>query len=101
MFIKKSETEIIKLLSSQNLNEFCLYLLSGNIHGKPGIPTTEISRIEKIIRKSFDDKYNYELGKKLLKRFEYTSRNIGIHLIELGWPEERNDVILRIVMLLF
>lgn len=91
MFTKQSEDKIISWITSGRLDDFGKYLLSGTIHGKPGVPVAELGRIEKIVKKGFAAKDQYLLAKKLLKRPEYTARNIGTHLIVSGWPEY-NDI---------
>lgn len=90
MFAKQSEDKIVSWIKNDQVGEFGRYLLSGTIHGKPGVPVAELGRIEKIIKKNFADKEQYKLAKKLLKRSEYTARNIGAHLIVSGWPENRD-----------
>lgn len=87
MFVKQSEEKIATWLKIPNLNEFCSYLLSGTIHGKPGVRVAELARLEKIIGKSFTAAEKYALATKFLKRPEYTARNIGTHLLIFGWPE--------------
>ena len=90
MFTEQSEDAIISWINSGNLDDFCRYLLSGTIHGKPGVPVAELGRVEKIIKKHLTAKKQYQLAKKLLKRPEYSARNIGTHLIVKGWPESRD-----------
>jgi hypothetical protein len=89
-FVKQSEEQIAAWIKSEKLSELGRYLLSGTIHGKPGVPVAELGRIEKIIKKNFDENRQYLLGKKLLKRDEYTARNIGTHLIVNGWPKNKD-----------
>lgn len=91
MFTKKSEEQILSWLQSSSQDNFGRYLLSGSIHGKPGLPVAELGRIEKIIKKNFNTEKQYQLAKKLLDRSEYTARNIGTHLIVSGWPENRGS----------
>jgi hypothetical protein len=90
MFTKQSEDKIISWIKNDQLDEFGKYLLSGTIHGKPGVPVAELGRIEKIVKKDLADKEQYQLAKKLLKRPEYTARNIGTHLIVSGWPDNKD-----------
>jgi hypothetical protein len=90
MFIKQNETIILSWIKSDEIDELGSYLLSGVVHGKPGVPVAELGRVEKIIRKNLSDKLQYQLAKKLLKRPEYTARNIGAHLIVSGWPEHKD-----------
>lgn len=89
-FVKQSEEQISTWIKSDKLSELGRYLLSGSIHGKPGVPVAELGRIEKIIRKHLDEDGQYQLGKKLLKRDEYTARNIGTHLVVSGWPKNKD-----------
>lgn len=90
MFAKQSEDKIISWIKNDQFDEFGKYLLSGLIHGKPGVPVAELSRIEKIIKKDFGAKEQYLLAKKLLKRPEYTARSIGTQLIASGWPDNKD-----------
>lgn len=90
MFTKQSEDKIISWIKNDQLDEFGKYLLSGTIHGKPGVPVAELGRIEKIVKKHFGGNEQYLLAKKLLKRSEYTARNIGTHLIVSGWPDHKD-----------
>ena len=87
MFVKKNESEILTWVQTNQLGKLGQYLMSGTIHGKPGVPVAELGRVEKIIKKNFSDEDQYHLGKKLLSRTEYTARNIGTHLITAGWPK--------------
>lgn len=87
MFKKIPEEKIIDWITNDRLTEFGKYLVSGSVHGKPGIPLAELTRVEKIISKSLDPEKQYQLGKKLLQRSEYTARNLGVGLIENGWPK--------------
>jgi hypothetical protein len=81
MFTKQSEDQIISWIKNDQLDEIGSYLLSGTIHGKPGVPVAELGRIEKIVKKNFAVKEQYQLAKKFLKRPEYPARNIGTHLV--------------------
>lgn len=89
MFTKQSDDKIISWIHNKKLDQFGQYLLSGTIHGKPGVPVAELGRIEKLLKKTFSEDDQYELGKKLLRRSEYTARNIGTHLIASGWPQQK------------
>ncbi len=89
MFKKIPEEKVVDWIANDRLNEFGKYLVSGSVHGKPGIPLAELTRIEKIISKSLDPEEQYQLGKKLLQRSEYTARNLGVGLIENGWPKHK------------
>lgn len=90
MFQKQSEQQILSWIQSNDLDSFGQYLVSGTIHGKPGVPVAEVGRIEKIIQKNFPEDQQFALSKKLLKRAEYTARNIGAHLIASGWPGNKD-----------
>jgi hypothetical protein len=90
MFTKQSEDQIISWIKNDQLDEIGSYLLSGTIHGKPGVPVAELGRIEKIVKKNFAVKEQYQLAKKFLKRPEYPARNIGTHLVVGGWPENKD-----------
>ncbi len=90
MFTKQSEDKILSWIKNGKIDELGKYLLSGSIHGKPGVPVSELGRIEKLIAKNFNDDEKYLLAKKLLKRPEYTARNIGTHLIACGWPKNQD-----------
>lgn len=90
MFTKQSDQKILSWISSDDMDGLGAYLLSGTIHGKPGVPVAELGRIEKIIKKNLPEKKQYVLAKRLLKRPEYTARNIGTHLIVSGWPENKD-----------
>lgn len=90
MFIKQSEEKIVSWISTEDMGGLGAYLLSGTIHGKPGVPVAELGRIEKLIKKNLPEKKQYTLAKKLLKRPEYTARNIGAHLVVSGWPENKD-----------
>jgi hypothetical protein len=94
MFTKQSEEKIIHWIKNDQLDDFGNYLLSGTIHGVPGVPVAELGRVEKILKKHFAAKEQYQLAKKLLKRSEYTARNIGTHLIVSGWPDHKGIEIL-------
>jgi hypothetical protein len=88
MFIKQNEEKIISWIKNDQLDDLGKYLLSGTIHGKPGVPVAELGRIESIVKKCSIAKE--QLAKKLLKRSEYTARNIGTHLLVSGWPENKD-----------
>ena len=90
MFTKQSEEKLISWIKNNDLDSLGDYLLSGTIHGKPGVPVAELGRIERIVAKKFSPKDQYLLATKLLKRPEYTARNIGTHLIVFGWPEHKD-----------
>ena len=89
-FQKQSEEQILKWITAQQMDLLGKYLVSGSIHGKPGVPVAELGRIEKIIAKNLTFKEQYLLGKLLLQRSEYTARNIASHLIAKGWPDHRD-----------
>lgn len=90
MFKAQSEDQIISWIRKGKLEKLGEYLLSGTIHGKPGVPVAELSRIEKIVKKTFSTQEQYQLGKKLLERSEYTARNIGTHLLVSGWSSNKD-----------
>lgn len=90
MFEKQSEEKILSWIQNEKLNDLGKYLVSGSIHGKPGVPVAELGRIEKLIKKNFTEDQQYQLAKKLIKRPEYTARNIGAHLIVAGWPTSKD-----------
>jgi HEAT repeat protein len=90
MFTKHSEDKIISWIKNEEMEQLGKYLLSGTIHGKPGVPVAELGRIEKIAKKNLSETEQYELAKKLLKRSEYTARNIGTHLLASGWPDNKD-----------
>ena len=90
MFKKQNEEKIISWIKADQLNEFGHYLVSGTIHGTPGVPVAELGRIEKLISKNLSEQEQYSLAKKLLKRNEYTARNIGTHLLVSGWPKNKD-----------
>lgn len=90
MFVKQSEDQILTWIRKTELDVFGKYLVSGSIHGKPGIPVSELGRIEKLIKKNLSEDEQFQLAKKLLKRPEYTARNIGTHLAVSGWPKHKD-----------
>lgn len=93
MFIKKKDDIILSWVENNDLNELGNYLVSGSVHGKPGVPVAELQRVEKLITNNFSDEEQYQLAKKFIKRNEYTSRNIGVHLIISGWPKHKDVAI--------
>ncbi len=86
---KPDAKELINLLKG-DLTKFYAYLISGSVHGKPGLPVGELGRIEKVIKENLSQEDQYKLAKDLLKRPEYTARNIGLHLITAGWPKHKD-----------
>jgi hypothetical protein len=84
MFKKASEETITGWIRTKDLNRLGSYLVSGSVHGKPGVPVAELARVEKILRREFSEAALYQLAKKLLRRPEYTARCIGSHLIACG-----------------
>ena len=90
MFKRQNEEKIVSWIKNGDLDAFGTHLVSGVIHGKPGVPVAELGRIEKIITKNFSVKEQYLLAKQLLKRSEYTARNIGTNLIVNGWPDHKD-----------
>ncbi len=85
-FQKADEAQILDWVKKRKVDFFGKYLVSGTVHGKPGLPLSELTRIEKILVKNLRDTDRYELAKVLLQRTEYTARNIGLHFITAGWP---------------
>jgi HEAT repeat protein len=90
MFIRQSEDQIMSWIDKGDMVQLGKYLLSGTVHGKPGVPVAELSRIEKLVKKNLSEEDRYRLAKKLLKRPEYTARNLGTHLIASGWPAHKD-----------
>lgn len=90
MFAKQAEEKIMSWIKKDQLDELGKYLVSGTIHGKAGVPVAELGRVEKCIKKNLSDEDQYQLAKKLLKRAEYTARNIGTHLLVSGWPKHKD-----------
>lgn len=86
MFTKQNDDKILSWIKTESMDQLGKYLLSGTIHGKPGVPVAELGRIEKLAKKNLSQDEQYQLAKKLLKRSEYTARNIGTHLVASGWP---------------
>jgi hypothetical protein len=87
MFKKAEEAQIVEWIRKDQLKPLGRYLVSGTVHGKPGIPVAELTRLEKIVAKNFGPDEIYLLGKALLRRPEYTARGLGIGFIESGWPK--------------
>ena len=85
---KPTDSVLLNWIRSDDLEKFGTYLVSGVVHGKPGLPTAELNRIDKIIQNNLTNSQKYILGKKLLNRPEYTSRNLASRLITAGWPQE-------------
>lgn len=79
----------VEWIRKGDLNSLGAYLVSGSVHGKPGLPTAEMNRLEKNILKAFTDEELFLLGKKLLARPEYTARGLGISFVERGWPKHK------------
>jgi hypothetical protein len=94
MFKKESKEQIETWISSSDLDSLGSYLVSGSVHGKPGVPVAELGRVEKIIDGALNPEERFKFGKKLLKRTEYSARNIGIHLIQYGWPKHKVESLL-------
>ncbi len=96
MIVKPTDEIILSWVQDKKFDDFGKYLISGTIHGKPGLPVAELGRIEKMIKKSLSDNLQYKLGKVLLKRPEYTARNLGAHFIVSGWPKAKDiDVLMK------
>lgn len=90
MFKKASEQDVVSWIQKDQINLLGKYLLSGSVHGKPGVPASEIDRVKKIISKNFDQEEIYNLSKKLIQRKEYSAKSLGAHLIESGWPKHKD-----------
>lgn len=90
MFTRQSEERLVDWLKNGHLDEFGAYLMSGTVHGKPGVPTAEMNRIEKLIRKRFSEGEQYSLAVTLLTLAAYPVRCIGAHLLVSGWPEAQD-----------
>jgi HEAT repeat protein len=90
MFTKQNEDKILSWIETENMDQLGKYLLSGTIHGKPGVPVAELGRIEKLAKKILSQEEQYQFAKRLLKRSEYTARNIGTHLVASGWPNHKD-----------
>jgi hypothetical protein len=94
MFKKATDEQILKWVNEKELNHFGKYLVSSSVHGKPGIPLAEISRLHKIIKNNFDEPQLFSLGKRLISRSEYTARRMGYSLIVNGWPNKEIESLL-------
>lgn len=79
----------VEWIRKGDLDSLCAYLISGSVHGKPGLPTAQMNRLEKSILKAFTDEELFRLGKQLLTRPEYTARSLGTSFIEHGWPKHK------------
>lgn len=90
-FKKASEVEILAWAAG-DLPRFAAYLLSGNVHGKPGLPAAELGRIDKTLRGALTEKERFSLAQGLLSRPESSARNLGVGLIESGWPRHGKEV---------
>lgn len=90
MFVKKTDEILLSWIKDRKFDDLGQYLLSGTVHGKPGLPVAELGRIENIIRKNLSEDLQYKIGKSLLNRAEYTARNVGAHLIVSGWPTKKD-----------
>lgn len=96
MFKKESEDKILEWIKNNKIDLFGQYLVSSTVHGKPGIPVGELARLGKFLRKNLSDEQLFQLGKKLLKRPEYTSRRIGISLVVHGWPNKEIEKLIKV-----
>lgn len=81
--------QAVEWIRRGDLDRLGAYLVSGSVHGKPGLPTAEMNRLEKSIVEAFTDEELFQLGKKLLSRAEYTARGLGLGFIERGWPRHK------------
>ena len=95
MFKKQSKEQIGAWVADGDIDALGTYLLSGTVHGNPGVPVAELGRVETIIDATLSEDARFKLGKKLLKRSEYTARNIGTHLIQYGWPKNNVESLLK------
>lgn len=95
---KPSETQILNWLKS-DLSSFATYLVSGTVHGKPGLPVAELERLHKIISKNFSEKDRFALGKKLATLNEYAARSLSCGLLSSGWPGEKEITITKMLKL--
>lgn len=90
MFVKAGEKDLLKWARQSSPEAFARYLVSGTVHGKPGLPTAEMSRVEKIIIKNFPPDELRDFGKKLLRRPEYTARSAAVSFLVHGWPADKD-----------
>lgn len=81
--------ELLNLIRNDT-KKFYEYLISGSVHGKPGLPLAELGRVVQVIKENFTLEEQYKLAKEFLKRPEYTARNVGLHLITAGWPKHKD-----------
>lgn len=82
-------SKAVEWIRQGDLDLLGAYLVSGSVHGKPGLPTAEMNRLERDILKAFTDEELFQLGKKLLIRPEYTARGLGVSFVERGWPRHK------------
>jgi hypothetical protein len=87
MVKKAAEEEIIGWVRARDWVSFGNHLMSGVVHGKPGLPVGELNRIEKILAKNLGSAELYMTASALLKRREYSARCLGLDFIHLGWPK--------------
>jgi hypothetical protein len=90
--LEKASGEEILAWANGDLPRFAAYLLSGRVHGKPGLPTAELGRIDKILRGAFPEEARFVLARKLLSRPEASARSLGVGLLESGWPKHGKEV---------
>jgi hypothetical protein len=84
---RASEEEILGWVRAKDWASFGNHLVSGVVHGKPGLPVGELGRIEKILAKILDRAELYAAASALLKRPEYSARCMGLAFVHLGWPK--------------
>jgi hypothetical protein len=83
-----SDSELVSFAKG-DINKFSAYLVSGTVHGKPGLPVAELARVKKVLSKNLNEEELFQLGKKLAKRDEYSARSMAVSLINKGWPEHK------------
>lgn len=85
-FTPASAETLLMWAREPKLAKLSAYLVSGLVHGKPGLPVAELTRVEKVLTQAFSSEELFQLGQKLLARPEYAARNLGVGFIEAGWP---------------
>lgn len=89
MFKKADEKVLLQWIRAKDYDAFGKYLLSGEIHGKPGVPVSELNRIGKILSKHFSEDELFALSCILVKRSEYAAKNVGLRFLHYGWPKHK------------
>lgn len=91
MTLKKPSPEVlVGWIEAGDIGRLSKYLVSGTVHGKPGLPVAELDRIRKILFAKLSAAKCYKLGKDLLKRKEYTARSLGVNLIAQTWDGQKD-----------